>query len=232
MSKIVAQLLPGRALSGTSSRGEVVFYGADAGIGIERFSLQRQVNGGSWTTLSTALPPYGVTAVGSPVALAGLKDALGFRNATFTKDSSYRFRARAVDEDGNVSAWKYTPTMTAKLYQQTSSAVSYTSGWSTASSSKFSGASVRYVRANGKAAALTFTGRAVAFVSTMRAGGTGKIKVYIDGALVTTETMKAATTTYRSQAVTWSFPTSAQHKIRIVTEGDGRVDIDAFAVLR
>ncbi len=38
--------------------------------------------------------------------------------------------------------------------------------------------------------------------------------------------------TYRSQVVAYNFPSSAQHKIRIVTEGDGRVDIDAFAVLR
>ena len=222
----------GETLDGTSSRARVVFSATDGGTGVERFSLQRQVNGGSWSSISTTIPPFLLTSAGGPVAIAGLIEAGGVRNVTLTKDSSYRFRVRAIDEDGNVSGWRYTPTVTAKLYQQTSSLMGYTSGWSTASSSKFSGGSVRYVRANGKAAAITFTGRAVAFVTTLRAGGTGKVWVYADGNLIATKTLSAAANTYRSQAVVWSFPSSAQHKIRVVTEGDGRVDIDAFAVLR
>jgi CSLREA domain-containing protein len=222
----------GVTLDGTSSRARVAFTASDTGTGIERFSLQRQVNGGSWSSISTTIPPFHLTSAGGPVAIAGLAEAGGVRNVTLTKDSSYRFRVRAVDEDGNVSGWRYSSTMTAKLYQQTSSAMGYTSGWSTASSTRFSGGSVRYVRANGKAAALTFTGRAVAFVTTLRAGGTGKVWVYADGNLIAAETLSASSTAYRSQVVAYTFPSSAQHKIRVVTEGDGRVDIDAFAVLR
>ena len=140
----------GVTLDGTSSRARVVFAATDGGTGVERFSLQRQVNGGSWTSISTTIPPFLLTSAGDPVAIAGgtvapagLFEAGGVRNVTLTKDNSYRFRVRAIDEDGNVSGWRYTPTVTAKLYQQTSSAMGYTSGWSTASSSKFSGGSVR-----------------------------------------------------------------------------------------
>ena len=115
----------GVTLDGTSSRARVVFAATDGGTGVERFSFQRQVNGGSWTSISTTIPPFLLTSAGDPVAIAGgsvtpagLFEAGGVRNVTLTKDSSYRFRVRAIDEDGNVSGWRYTPTVTAKLYQR------------------------------------------------------------------------------------------------------------------
>ncbi len=58
----------GVALDGTSSRARVTFIASDTGMGIDRFSLQRQVNGGSWSSISTTIPPFLLTS--RPVAVA------------------------------------------------------------------------------------------------------------------------------------------------------------------
>ena len=42
----------------------------------------------------------------------------------------------------------------------------------------------------------------------------------------------SSTTTTRYQVFAHQFSGSTSHTIRIVTEGSGRVDVDAFAVLR
>ena len=210
------------ALSGTSSRARVQWAGSDndEGIGLDRFTLQRQVNGGSWATIATLAGSDGAALVQRS------------QNVTLSKDKSYRFRVRAVDEDGNISGWSYTPTVTAKLVQQSSSSVAFSSGWSSASSSKYSGGSLKYARSDNRSARYTFTGRSVAFVSTVRAGGTGEARIYVDGVLEDTYQFASSTTTTRYQVFAHQFSGSTSHTIRIVTEGSGRVDVDAFAVLR
>jgi CSLREA domain-containing protein len=215
-------LRSGAALSGTSSRAKVQWAGSDndEGIGLDRFTLQRQVNGGSWATIATLAGSDGSTLVQRS------------QNVTLSKDKSYRFRVRAVDEDGNISAWSYTPTVTARLVQQSSSSVAFSSGWTTASSTKYSGGSLRYARSDNRSARYTFTGRSVAFVTTVRVGGTGEARIYVDGVLQSTIHLASSTTTTRYQAFVKQFSRSNSHTIRIVTEGSGRVDVDAFAVLR
>jgi hypothetical protein len=63
----------------------------------------------------------------------------------------------------------------------------------------------------------------------------GAAKVYVDGVLVTTIDLHAASTTYRRVAYARSWSASGNHTLRIVvvgTAGRPRVDIDAFEVVR
>lgn len=224
-SRPKVSLRTGVALDGTSSRAKVAWSGADdaAGAGIDHFTIGRQVNGGSWTTLSSS--------VAGNTSFSNLAISRSY-NVTLKKDATYRFRVRAVDQDGNASAWVYTPTFTARLVQQTSSAVTFGSGWTTANATSFSGGSAKYASVNGKAARFTFTGRGVALVSTVRTTGAGTLKVYVDGTLADTIPLTGLLRTYRAQVFSKTFASSASHTIRLVLSGGGRVDVDAFAVMR
>jgi CSLREA domain-containing protein len=219
-------LRPLSTLSGTSLRARVTSWNATDGdgIGLARYSLQKQVNGGSWTTVSTNVPTFSDTAA---------IDGLGVYNVTLSKDKTYRFRIRAVDRDGNVSDWRYTPTVKARLLQQTSDAVHYSTGWRTASSTRFSGGSVKHTATAGKSVRITFTGRGIALITSVRAGQELHFDLYIDGVYVGPSVIGYSTTSYRVQFPALEFPSSATHTIRlVVTDGSARFDVDAFAILK
>jgi len=59
----------------------------------------------------------------------------------------------------------------------------------------------------------------------------GSVKVYVDGAYIVTVSLKRSTTTYRQVMWTMHFATEASHTIKLVVAGNGRVDLDCFAVL-
>jgi len=56
-------------------------------------------------------------------------------------------------------------------------------------------------------------------------------RVYIDGVSVGNVDIISAQTVYRRQAYSKNFSSSAQHTIRIYVLS-GRIDVDAFAVLK
>jgi CSLREA domain-containing protein len=211
----------------TTMKVSIPWSATDTGSGIDRYTIQRQVNGGSWTTLSSTIAARRPT---STFTTAGLTESVGFYDTTLTSGKSYRFRVRARDEDGNYSDWSNSVTVGARLVQQTSSAFTYSSGWGTSSSSNFSGGSTKYSVTAGKWARFTFTGRAVTFVTTYRLPA-ATFKVYVDGVFVESLTFEPDHTRYRRQSWARKFSSSSQHTIRIVVVS-GRVDVDAFAVLK
>jgi hypothetical protein len=153
-------------------------------------------------------------------------------NVLAASTGTVRYRVRAVDKAGNVGAWLTGPNSSARLVQNTSTAVTFGSAWSTASSSTYSGGSVRYATAAGKAVSYRFTGRSIAFVTT-RASTRGQVKIYIDGVYQATPNLNG-TTIYRYVAWQRTWTTSATRTIRLVvvgTSGRPRVDLDAFAVV-
>ena len=96
----------------------------------------------------------------------------------------------------------------------------------------FSGGSARRSSTSGSSARFTATGRSFAWITTT--GPTrGKAKIYVNGTFIKTIDLFSATTTYRVQAWTRTYSSSASRTIRVVVSGSGeRVDLDAFAVLR
>ncbi len=212
------------ALSGSSLRARLQeWQGSDGtGIGVERFSLQRQVNGGSWTSVTTTIPA-------DPDIAA--YPYTGMYNVTLGKDTRYRFRIRAVDEDGNYSSWSYTPTVTARLYQQTSSRFTFSSGWTTASSSKYSGGSLKYTTTDGKSFRFVAKGRTFALVTTLRPSVELRAEVFHDGVSKGMSNVLSSTLIVRAQAFVQEFSSSATRTLRFVVDGTNRFDVDAFAVL-
>ena len=185
------------------------------GVGVASYDVARSIDGGTFTTILA-----GTTAV-----------AL---NAGASSGHTYRFEVRATDALGNVGGWLPGPTLHPTLYQQSYSGISYHGTWTTATSTNFSGGSAKYATAAGAYATYTFTGRGVAFVTT-RASTRGSVKVYIDGALVTTLSCYATSSTVRWVGFAQTWASSGTHTLKLVvvgTSGHPRVDVDAIEVLR
>ena len=70
--------------------------------GVAGYTVQRRVGSGSWTTVDL-----------SSSMSASMAQSL-------TLGSSYQYRVRAADANGNVSAWAYGPTFTGSRTQQSS----------------------------------------------------------------------------------------------------------------
>ena len=203
----------GVALGLTYVSGFLTWTGSDSGVGLARFDLQRSTNGGGYAgvTLSTA-------------------KATSFYSS-FSFGTTYRFRVRGVDANGNASAWAYSPSFGVGLYQENSSAVVYSGVWSTFSNPSNSGGATRYSSVAGQAATFTRSGRDFAFVApkgTIR----GSARIYVDNVLVSTLSEWSTSTSYRQ--VLWSrhFSAFATHTIKVVVLGTGRIDVDAFLALR
>jgi len=206
----------GVRLTGSAIPLLVTWTGFDTGWGIARYELARSADGGvTWTVVSTSLK--------AP-------------SATLTTPSSgtVMFRARAVDAAGNKGDWVAGPALSPGLVQDTSTSLIYGRTWTRASSSSFSGGSVRYAKVAGASASYRFTGRSVAFLTT-RTPARGKVRIYLDGVFIKTVDTLASTTQYRYVAYSRTWTTAGTHTIRLVvagTVGRPRVDLDAFAVLK
>lgn len=209
----VPHIRTGVAMGSTTLLGQMTWSGSDAGVGLSRFDLQRSTNGGAYATV----------ALGSATATS--------LNVTYTFGSSYRFRVRGVDRNGNASAWSYSVIFTPGRYQETSSYISYSTAWYLNYNTADSGSYARYSTVAGKWLVFTRSFRDVAFVAPMGATR-GSVYIYVDGVKQATISLHASTSAYRR--VLWQYRVSSigTHAIKIVVAGNVRVDLDCFVVLR
>jgi hypothetical protein len=213
---LTAKPRTGAALSGTLIPLGLAWSGGDTsgGSGLDRYEIERSVNGGAWTAVASA------TGRSASVSAA--------------PSGTVRYRVRAVDKADNHGDWTYSRTLTPRLTQQTSTAVTFTGTWSFSSSTSFSGSSARYASVAGRSASYRFYGGSVALVTT-KATTRGKVKVYVDGAYVATVDLYRSSTQYRAVAWEKTWSTSATRTVKVVvvgTSGRPRVDLDAFVVLK
>lgn len=190
--------------------------GRDVGWGIGSYRLQQSTDGGSWR--SVALPTPRTTTLTRRLA----------------PGHTYRFRVRATDKAGNVGAWRYGPSFRPRVTQETSSHIVYRRTWSALTEPTASGGGLRQTISPLATATYAFTGRDVAWVAP-RGPGLGRARVFVDGLLVRTIDLLAATDAPRRIVFRRHWAAAASHTIRIVAEGTaGRplVDLDAFVVLR
>ena len=212
-------LRTGLALGGTSTAQQLLvqltWTGTDSGAGIASYDVARSYDGGAYATIANGTP---YTAV----------------NTTMTPGHTYRFRVRARDKAGNVGSWVYASTWNSSLVQQTSAAVTYAGTWTSSSASSNSGGSVKSATVAGASASMTFSGRGIAWVTTLRPTD-GVAQVYFDNTLQLTVDTAAASTTYRQIVYSRAWSTYGSHTIKVVvlgTDGRPRVDLDAFEVMR
>lgn len=185
------------------------------GAGVRSYDVRRSVDGNAYTLFASNL-------MAKTLAV------------TLTPGHSFRFQVRARDNAGNVGSWVTGPAVRPYLPQQTSTAITWKGTWNKVLDPHFSGGSVRYAFGAGASAMYAFTGRAIAWVTTL-AANRGSAKVYVDGNYVTTINLNAATTTYCRIAFARTWASSGFHTLRIVvvgTAGHPRVDFDALEVLR
>jgi hypothetical protein len=203
----------GQTVGSSTMKARISWSGADTnGTGIATYKLQVSTNGGSYATITLA------SATSTSI------------NRTLTDGRSYRFRVRATDKQGNVSAYVYGPTFKPARVQNTSSSVHYTGKWATSSNSSALGGSHRYATSTSARVSYTTTARDIAWVAT-KTSTSGSAQVWIDGVYATTVNLHASSTTYRRLVFARHFSTLGSHTIELRPAGNGRVYLDAFLKL-
>jgi hypothetical protein len=147
------------------------------GTGIQRHDVQRSVDGGAWTAVTS----YGALTAQIYQLAAG---------------HTYRFRVRAWDWAGNVSAWAYGPTFAVSLAQETSTAWRWSTGWTRPAWTNASAGYVKLTSTRGAYGRLTFRGRSVALYGP-RASSLGLSAIYLDGVRVATVNQWSSTAVAR-----------------------------------
>ena len=202
---------------GTSSISTIVGWPAasDDASGIRNYTLEQQVNGGSWAT-----------------AVSGTTARTAARPLTF--NASHRFRVKAMDRANNFSGLVTGPIVLPKLYQEATSLATYAGTWSTATSSVASGGRARYATRAGASVSFRFIGRAVAVIAP-KGSTRGSAKVYVDNVYAGTISLYRSSTVNKVVVFGRSWTANGTHTVKLVlvgTSGHPRVDIDAFAILR
>lgn len=201
---------------GTGAFGEVrlTWSGSDTGSGVERYEIGRSTDGGAWVPQMTG---HGASTV--VIAATG---------------HSYRFRVRAVDWAGNVGAWASGASFSVTGLSEASSAVTFSRAWTAHANARWWGGWERSTTASGATASIVFTARSFAWVGAT--GPTrGRAQVFVDGVLVSTVDLYAATNHSRRIVFARSWSSSGHHRVVIRTSStNGRhlVDVDGFVTLR
>jgi GH25 family lysozyme M1 (1,4-beta-N-acetylmuramidase) len=201
---------------GTTSISIYNHWSATDPSGIAGYRLEGQVNDGSWVSVN---PPAALTT--------GITRPMGF-------GLYYRYRALAIDRNGNWSAWATGRTIRPLLVQQNYSSIGYAGSWWASSSSVASGGSICSSRTAGSSVSYAFWGSSLAWIAA-RAPDRGSARIWIDGVYAATISLWAPTYQARSIAFARNFVTNGTHSIRISvvgTSGHPRVDVDAFAFTR
>jgi VCBS repeat-containing protein len=202
------------SMTQTSFSVREAWSGSDAGVGLLRFDLQRSVDGGAWTAQALATPL--TTSV----------------NANFGIGHIYHYRVRAVDKNGNASAWHYSQYLNATRYEETSGLITYVGTWTKSLfNSSYSGGYTKYAFGGTKTATFTVTARDFAFVGPM-SSTRGTARIYLDGVLVATVSETSSSSIYRRVLWAHHFSTLASHTLRVYVIGSSRIDVDCFLALR
>ena len=209
----LARSLPAQAIGASSVKVALSWKGTDAGTGVASYRLERRIGSGAWTKVT--LPTPTTRSI----------------TATLTLDTAYSYRVRATDAADNVGAWAAFPVLNPKRIQDTSSLVAYTGTWTKVTNSNLSGGSARHASSTSRRAKVTFTGQEVALVATRRTTG-GRAELRVDGVVVGTVDLDVSSTQYRRLVFRKGFNGSGRHTLEVRPLGDGRVEIDAFIVLR
>jgi hypothetical protein len=148
---------------------------------------------------------------------------------------SYRFAVQATDKAGHVGTLAVSASRRVVVYQDTSSAIVWTSRWTTVRSTAYSGGSDRYATTAGERASWRpTTGIAFAWMAR-RSTTSGVADIYVDGVRVTAFDLRSSTTLYRRLVVARTISASVAHRIDVRargTTGRPRIDVDAFVLPR
>jgi hypothetical protein len=203
----------GQTVATSTVNANLRWSGSDTGSGIATYQLQVSVDSGAYTAIALASPT--TTSI----------------NRSLTSGRTYRYRVRAIDGQGNASAYAYGSPLTPVRYENTSSSVTYVGSWTAASTPSALGGSHRYSSSAAARVSITQNVRDFAWVAT-RTRTSGSAQVWIDGVLTATINTRWATTKYRQLIFAHRFSTLGTHTIEIRPLGGRLVYFDAFLALR
>lgn len=205
------------AIDRTSAPTTLTWSATDAS-GVASYELQRSVGGGAY----------------APVSLSSVRATVITQRLEFAK--TYRYRVRATDLDGNVSAWSQGRLFKPRVFQENAGAVSYMGSWRRQAMTGASGGYVKHSGAAGTRATFSFAGGAVSWVAA-RAPDRGKAAVWIDGVEVAVIDLFASSRQTRKMVMRADLPPGA-HTLQVRPLGQKRaaatgtrVDVDAFVIL-
>jgi hypothetical protein len=145
--------------------------------------------------------------------------------------SSYRYDLEMIAVDKVENSNASLDVLPVSLASVPSSAnIAFVKTWSTSSNSSYLGGSTRYATSSGATVTYTFSGRAIAFLST-KGPSRGKAEVWVDGVKKATIDLYASSTKYRQVAYQTSWESVGNHVIMVKvlgTSGRPRVDFDSF----
>ena len=181
------------------------------------YELQRRRGSGSWRTI--ALPSAAATSV----------------DVALVPDATYTFRVRSTVPGMLPGAWATSEPRAVAVRQE--GAAVYTGAFPRVSLEGASGGYVRKTDNAGSKGRLSFSGRAVAFVTTV-GPARGRVDLWLDGELVATLDLYASN--QRTRRVAWATSlVPGQHVLAVRPTGtkhaaalSARIDVDAFLVLR
>jgi serine protease len=203
-------------LSTTGAVPTQVSWSAKDPSAIGAYEVRMSVDGGSWRTL--ALP--------SPTTWRKVWN--------LSPGKRYRFSVRAMDMVGNWSAWKDGTSFTLSLASETSTAITWSSGWTRAAYASGLGGYTRITGTNGATAKLTFTGSHVAWVG-VRGTNRGQADVYLDGVFQMRVDPWAEATAARSVLFSKNVKAGVSHTllIKFYKPWTGRyLDVDGFVIAK
>jgi hypothetical protein len=204
----------GSGAPGATIPVSLTWSGSDQGWGIQKYQLQRSIDGGIWRGVS--LPSYKTTSI----------------TQQLTRGHRYEFRVRAIDKAGNVGYWDYGPRFRPRLLSDASA--SYGWRWSIEADPTALDGTLHASSIAGAFAKFTFTGRDVAWIAE-KGVGKGRAKVYVDGHFRTTIDLASPSDAAGQIVFRAHWTTAGTHVVRIVVEGTvGRpiVTVDGLAVLQ
>jgi hypothetical protein len=199
---------------GTTAAPVVISWaGTDATSGISHYDLMESIDGGAFSL------------VASPATATATEN--------LNPGHSYVFEVRATDKAGNVSGFTAGAKFTLSAYQETASAITYTSGWTQQVLAGAYGGSVKYATVAGKHATFAFTGSQVAWAATINTDR-GSATVSVDGAAPATVSTNGTSLKTRTVVYTKSVASGSHSLLLTVagTAGHPRVDVDAFFVIK
>ena len=189
---------------------------------------QQVAPGGSVSVTITPLPAN---------ALLKLEDTVGGVTTDVTsqvKSGVYTFTG--VTADHSLLA-TFAPVVTVTRYEQTSSLLKYVGTWTRVSTSKASGGSYSYTNTANGSVTIAFSGTAITVLAT-KDRNSGNAYVYLDGTLVSTQDLYAASTTYKVAIWSATNLTPGSHTVRIARAGTKnsrsssyRISIDAVDII-
>ena len=133
-----------------------------AGSKVKRYDLQRLLDA-SWTQV----------ALSKPKATSAKQ--------TVAEGSTNCFRVRTTKTSGKKLAWRSGTPFDATIVQDGNSSLTYVGSWNSESRADALGGTLHKATAQGAKVKLTFTGRAVAWVTPRNGGGGALAWVYVDG---------------------------------------------------